>query len=60
MEEAFRYAPVTTKKELIHLALVEFVENHKRKDVRELKGVIKIADDYDYKAMRANHHQARK
>jgi hypothetical protein len=29
------------------------VENHSRKDVRELKGKIKIRDDYDYKKLRS-------
>lgn len=53
VKEAFRYANVTTKKELIDLALREYVENHSRKDVRELKGKIKIRDDYDYKKLRS-------
>jgi Arc/MetJ family transcription regulator len=52
--KAFKYANVKTKKELINLALVEFVENHQRKDIRELKGVIEIAKDYDYKSSRTN------
>lgn len=29
IEEAFRYADVTTKKDLVHLALREFVERHR-------------------------------
>jgi Arc/MetJ family transcription regulator len=53
MQEAFLYAPVTTKRELIDMALREFVENHKRRDVRELRGKVKIAADYDYKVLRA-------
>jgi Arc/MetJ family transcription regulator len=53
VKEAFNYADVSTKKELINLALREFVENHRRKDVRHLKGKIKIADNYNYKALRA-------
>jgi Arc/MetJ family transcription regulator len=52
VKEAFQYTQVTTKKDLIDLALREFVENHRRKDVRELRGKVKIADDYDYKKMR--------
>lgn len=50
--EAFRYAGVSTKRELVNLALQEFVENHRRKDMRELHGKIKISDDYDYKKLR--------
>lgn len=54
IQEAFRYAPVTSKRELVSLALREFVENHRRRDIRELRGKIKIREDYDYKAMRQN------
>ncbi len=52
VKEAFRYASVSTKKELIDLALREFVENHRRKDIRELKGKVKIREDYNYKELR--------
>ncbi len=30
----------------------EVIENNKMKDLRELKGKIRFADDYDYKKMR--------
>ncbi len=53
VKEAFRYAGVSTKRELIDLALREFVENHQRKDVRELVGKIKINKEYDYKDSRS-------
>ena len=33
-----RYADVRTKKDLVHLALREFVARHRRRDVRELRG----------------------
>jgi len=52
VEEAFRYANVKTKKELVHLALKEFVENAKRLSLLDLKGKISFADDYDYKSLR--------
>lgn len=52
VEEAFIYAGVSTKRELVNVALKEFVENHRRKDMSELRGKIKISDDYDYKALR--------
>lgn len=44
-------------KELIHLALREFVENHRRKDVSELKGKVKIDDKYYHKEMRSHKSQ---
>lgn len=52
IEEAFRYAKVSTKKDLVHLALREFISNHRRLDVRELRGAGGIRPDYDYKRLR--------
>ncbi len=52
VEEAFRHSSAKTKRELVDLALREFVENRKRKDVRELRGKGLIRPDYDYKALR--------
>lgn len=40
------------KKDLIHEALKEFVEKHKRRDIRELRGKIPFEKDYDHKALR--------
>jgi hypothetical protein len=44
---------IHTKRELIETALREFVKNKKVKNLRDLKGKILFADDYDYKKMRA-------
>ncbi len=52
VKEAFRHAPVKTKRELVDLALREFVAARKRRDVRELVGRGEFASDYDYKALR--------
>ena len=52
VKEAFNYANVSTKKELINLALKEFVETYKRLNPREIKGEIKFERDYDYKKLR--------
>ncbi|GAB1481902.1 hypothetical protein MASR2M78_07170 [Treponema sp.] len=53
VEEAFKYAEsIQTKKDLIEAALKEFVQKRKMKNLRDLKGQIQFADDYDYKAMR--------
>lgn len=52
VEAAFRYAPVKTKRELVQLALREFVEHHRRRDLRELRGKGGIAEEYDHKALR--------
>jgi Arc/MetJ family transcription regulator len=53
VKEAFHYAKVKTKKELIDTVLREFVANHKKVDLRKLKGKVEFLDDYDYKKMRS-------
>jgi Arc/MetJ family transcription regulator len=50
--EAMRYAPVKSKRELVDMALREFVANRRRRDMRELFGSVEIDPDYDYKALR--------
>jgi Arc/MetJ family transcription regulator len=52
VEEAFRYAPVRTKRELVDLALREFVAARKRRDMRDLIGKVKLDPNYDYKKAR--------
>jgi Arc/MetJ family transcription regulator len=52
VEEAFRHTDAKTKRELVDVALREFVENHKRKDIRELRGRISFHPGYDYKKLR--------
>lgn len=52
MQEAFRYAAARTKRELVDIALREYVANHRRKDLRALKGTGGIAEAYDYKTAR--------
>ncbi len=53
VREAFRHADVKTKKDLVHLALKEFVERRRRRDVRELRGTVGIRPEYDHKRLRA-------
>ena len=52
ISEAKKYSNAKTKRELVEMALSEFVENHKMKDLRDLKGKIKFKNGYDYKKMR--------
>jgi Arc/MetJ family transcription regulator len=52
VKEAFEHSNAKTKRELVDQALREFVANHRRKDVRELRGKGLIRPDYDYKALR--------
>ena len=52
VEEAFRHSDARTKRELVEQALREFVANHRRKDIRELRGKISFHPGYDYKKLR--------
>jgi Arc/MetJ family transcription regulator len=53
VEEAFKFSKViSTKRELIEIALQEYVNNRKRKNLKELKGKLHFSKDYDYKKMR--------
>lgn len=53
VEEAQALSHIKTKRELIDKALREFVMHRKRLDLRELKGVRELQEDYDYKATRS-------
>jgi Arc/MetJ family transcription regulator len=50
--EGMKLSGARTKKELVHRALEEFVENHRRLDVRELRGKVRFRSDYDHKRLR--------
>ena len=51
--EAFRCSDnITTKRELVELALKEYVMNRKRKNLKEIRGEIPFSEDYDYKSKR--------
>ena len=52
VQEAFTCTDVKTKKDLITIALKEFVRNHSRLDLRDLEGKIEFDKDYDYKKLR--------
>jgi Arc/MetJ family transcription regulator len=52
LKQAFKFSEARTKKELIHQALKEFVENRRRLNLSELEGKIEFAEGYDYKSMR--------
>lgn len=53
VEEAFKYSTdVKTKRELVEVALKEYVARHKMKDLRNIRGKIIFDKGYDYKSMR--------
>jgi Arc/MetJ family transcription regulator len=53
MVEATKITGKRTKREVIDIALREFVQNHTRKNLSDLVGTIEFFDGYDYKAMRS-------
>jgi len=52
LNQALSCSKAKTVRELIHVALEEFIRIRKRKDLTELAGRIKLRKDYDHKAMR--------
>jgi len=52
MEEALKLSQYKTKKDLVHKALEEFIQNRKRRDLRELKGKVNFDEKYNYKEVR--------
>ena len=54
VREAQALSRIRTKRELIHQALREFVDNRRRLDLRELEGLDLLDPAYDYKSHRAS------
>jgi Arc/MetJ family transcription regulator len=52
MKEAMSLSRMKTKRVVVHNALEEYVRKLKKKDLREIRGKIRLADGYDYKKMR--------
>jgi Arc/MetJ family transcription regulator len=55
IDEAFKFSAdgVSTKKDLVEIALLEYVNNRKRKNLKDLRGKIRFHKNYDYKSLRA-------
>jgi Arc/MetJ family transcription regulator len=52
VKEAFRLVPLKSKRELVDLALREFIAARKRRDLRDLIGKVRLDPSYDYKKAR--------
>ena len=50
--KAMKYAGVRTKKDLIDLALREYIKQNERADIRQLRGKDLIDPSYDYRSAR--------
>lgn len=53
VEEAMALSKVKTKRGVVQRALEEYVRVLKKKDLRNLRGKIRLAEGYDYKKLRA-------
>ncbi|MBE3130434.1 MAG: type II toxin-antitoxin system VapB family antitoxin [Acidobacteria bacterium] len=53
VEEALSLSKLKTKRDVVHRALEEYVRILKKKDLRELRGKIRLAEGYKYKKLRA-------
>jgi Arc/MetJ family transcription regulator len=49
---AIKVSGMRTKRELLMTALKEFVQNHTRRDIRELRGKVNFSKGYNYKILR--------
>lgn len=58
LNEALELTNLTTQEELIKLALQEFVQSRRKKNLLDLAGQIQFTEDFDYKALRATRHAA--
>jgi Arc/MetJ family transcription regulator len=53
VDEAARLTGIGTRRALVHEALRALVETKRRRPLAELRGKVKLAPRYDYKAARA-------
>lgn len=53
IEEAMALSKLKTKRDVVHKALAEFVRALKKRDLRDLRGKVRLAEGYDYKKLRA-------
>ena len=49
---AIELTGAASKREVVHLALEELVRSRRRKNLLDLAGQVRFADEYDHKALR--------
>ena len=52
LNKALKVSKQQTKRQAIILALKEYIRNHSRLDIRELKGNVAFRKDYNHKTLR--------
>jgi hypothetical protein len=50
MDKAMTISGLKTQKELVELAITEFIEIRSRKNLEDLRGKIQFSDGYNYKS----------
>ena len=58
LREALQLTNLTTQQELVNLALQEFVQSRRKKNLLDLAGQIQFVSDFDHKALRETRHVA--
>lgn len=58
LNEAFQLTNLTNQEELINLALEEFVQSRRKKNLLDLAGQIQFSPDFDHKTLRETRHAA--
>jgi Arc/MetJ family transcription regulator len=53
MKEALTLSGMKTKRDVVQKALEEYVRNLKKRDLREIRGKVSFAKDYEYKKARS-------
>jgi len=58
LNEALALTNLATQEELINFALQEFVRSHRKKNLLDLAGQIRLSPDFDHKDLRETRHVA--
>ncbi|MBE9195818.1 MULTISPECIES: type II toxin-antitoxin system VapB family antitoxin [Synechocystis] len=58
LNKAFQLTHLSTKEELLNLALEEFVRSRRKKNLLDLAGQIQFAKDFDHKDLRDTRYAA--
>jgi len=54
IEKAMQLSGIKTKKEVVNVAIQEFVKNIEKRSLLDLRGKIKFRTHYDYTTLRRN------
>ena len=53
LNNAYRMSGLKTKREAVNIALKEYIENHRQKDILQFFNTVKYDETYDYKKERS-------